>query len=93
MEERLAELQHQLDEVAPFIMSSFQGGFDCQILSLQTNKERDELFSRVSSQREAIHALQAELETSSKALTAAGSDASQLRSKVTHLQGLIDAGI
>lgn len=58
----------------------------------QTGKERDELFSRVSSQREAIHSLQAELETSSQALTAAGADASRLRSKVTQLQGFLDAG-
>lgn len=59
----------------------------------QTSKERDELSSRVSSQRDAIHSLQSELETSSQALTAAGADASRLRSKVAQLQGLLDAGI
>ena len=58
----------------------------------QTSKERDELLGRVSTQREAIHSLQTEMETSSQALTAAGTDASRLRSKVTQLQGLLDAG-
>ena len=64
----------------------------CSLFPSQTVKERDELLSRVSTQRDIIHSLQTELESSSKALSSAGSEASRLRGKVAQLQGVLDAG-
>ena len=59
---------------------------------LQTDREREELSGRVASQRDVLHSVRSELESSSKALTTSSSETSQLRSKVKQLQNAVEEG-
>lgn len=53
--------------------------------------ERDELLERVGSMRDMIKSLEAELHSSSSSLSAANSEVSHYRGKVTQLQALLDS--
>ena len=99
-EERLTELQHRLEEVTDALSLSLLvcvyvsvSHDECLSASPQACRERDELQERVTAQHDAILSLQEEAKSSSHALSAAGADASRLRSKVTQLQGMLDAGV
>lgn len=60
-------------------------------LSLQTCKERDELNSRANSLREMVRSLEAELQSSTSALASANAEVGKYRSRVSQLQGLVEA--
>ena len=53
--------------------------------------ERDEIVERAGSMRDMIKSLEAELQSSSSSLSAANTEVSHYRGKVTQLQALLDS--
>lgn len=70
LEDRVAELQMQLEEMC---------------------SEREELSERLSSTKELLTSMEAELQRSTDALTAANSEVVCHRSKISQLQALVEA--